>query len=156
VLEIGSGANPTLPPGEVGARGLRYTTNDLSAGELAKAGPAYETLLLDMATAGRGALPRGSFDLVFSRMVNEHIADGERYYRNIYDVLRPGGVTAHCFSTLYARPFVVNHLVPERVASRLLDAFAPRERPAGQVLGALCLGPRPQHADDRAILGSGL
>lgn len=128
VLEIGSGANPTLAPEEVTARGLHYTTNDLDAGELAKAGPAYETLLLDMATAGRGALPSASFDLVFSRMVNEHVADGERYYRNIYDALRPGGVTAHCFSTLYALPFVVNRLVPERLASRLLDVFNPRDR----------------------------
>ena len=128
VLEIGSGANPTLAPEEVEARGLSYTTNDIEAGELAKAGPAYETLLLDMATAGRAALPRAAFDLVFSRMVNEHVADGERYHRNIYDVLRPGGMTAHCFSTLYALPFLVNRLVPERVASRLLDVFNPRDR----------------------------
>ena len=128
VLEIGSGANPTLSPVEVERRGLRYTTNDRDATELAKAGPAYETLLLDMAAAGRPELPRGAFDLVFSRMVNEHVADGERYYRNILDVLRPGGVTAHCFSTLYALPFLVNRLVPEGLASRLLDIFNPRDR----------------------------
>jgi len=128
VLEIGSGANPTLSPADLEAGGLRYTTNDRSASELAKAGPAYETLLLDMATASPAALPREAFDLVFSRMVNEHVADGERYYRNIFDVLRPGGVTAHCFSTLYALPFVVNRLLPERLASRLLDTLRPRDR----------------------------
>ena len=50
MLEIGSGANPTLSPAEVSARGLRYTTNDVSAEELAKADPAYATLLLDMAS----------------------------------------------------------------------------------------------------------
>jgi SAM-dependent methyltransferase len=128
VLEIGSGANPTLAPDEVQSRGLRYTTNDRDAAELAKAGAPYETLLLDMATAARESLPRSAFDLVFSRMVNEHVCDGERYYRNIHDVLRPGGVTAHCFSTLYALPFVVNRLVPEDLASRLLDIFNPRDR----------------------------
>lgn len=128
VLEIGSGANPTLAPEDVRARGLRYTTNDLDAGELAKAGTAYDTLLLDMSSAARGALPLESFDLIFSRMVNEHVADGERYYRNIFDALRPGGVTAHCFSTLYALPFIVNRLVPEQVASHLLDFFNPRDR----------------------------
>jgi len=126
ILEIGAGANPTLSPAELEGRGLRYTTNDRSAGELAKAGPAYETLLLDMSTASRAALPALQFDLVFSRMVNEHVADGERYYRNVFDVLRPGGVTAHCFSTLYALPFVVNRLVPEGFGSRLLDVFNPR------------------------------
>jgi SAM-dependent methyltransferase len=128
VLEIGSGANPTLAPDEVASRDLHYTTNDRDAAELAKAGPAYETLMLDMENVDRRALPRDSFDLVFSRMVNEHVADGESYYRNIYDVLRPGGVTAHCFSTLYALPFFVNRLVPERLASRLLDIFNPRDR----------------------------
>ena len=128
LLEIGSGANPTLSPAEFDARTLRYTTNDRSADELAKAGSAYETLLLDMATATPEALPRAQFDLVFSRMVNEHVADGERYYRNIYEVLRPGGVTAHCFSTLYALPFVANRLLPEGLASRALDIFNPRDR----------------------------
>jgi SAM-dependent methyltransferase len=73
-------------------------------------------------------LPHGTFDLVFSRMVNEHVSDGQRYYRNIYNMLRPGGVTAHCFSTLYALPFLVNRLVPERLASCLLDVFNPRNR----------------------------
>ena len=129
MLEIGSGANPTLSPDELGAHpGLRYTTNDIDAGELEKAGPAYERLHLDMATARADALPREAYDLVFSRMVNEHVADGERYYRNIFDVLRPGGVTAHCFSTLYALPFVANRLLPENLTSRLLDLFNPRDR----------------------------
>ena len=129
VLEIGSGANPTLSPSELAHyEGLRYTTNDIDAGELAKAEPAYETLHLDMATAHADALPRAAYDLVFSRMVNEHVGDGERYYRNIFDVLRPGGVTAHCFSTLYALPFVANRLLPEHLTSRLLDLFNPRDR----------------------------
>ncbi len=128
VLEIGSGANPTLPAERLRGRALRYTTNDVLASELAKAGPAYDTLLLDLATAPPELLPRDAFDLVFSRMVNEHVADGERYHRNIFDVLRPGGVAAHCFSTLYALPFVANRLLPERLASRLLDLFNPRDR----------------------------
>ncbi|MEY2513746.1 MAG: hypothetical protein QOJ89_1104 [bacterium] len=129
LLEIGAGANPTLTPAQLDAYpGLRYTTNDVSASELAKAGPAYETLRLDMASASADALPREAFDLVFSRMVNEHVADGERYYRNIFDVLRPGGLTAHCFSTLYALPFVANRVLPERLTSRLLDLFSPRDR----------------------------
>jgi SAM-dependent methyltransferase len=130
VLEIGSGANPTLSPAQVRELGVRYTTNDRSAGELAKADPAYETLLLDVAAPSSFAgLPHEAFDLVFSRMVNEHVADGERYHRDIFATLRPGGVAAHCFSTLYALPFVVNRVVPEGLAGRLLDVFNPREDP---------------------------
>ncbi len=128
LLEIGSGANPTLAPAQFDAARLRYTTNDIDAGELAKAGSEYETLHMDMSTASAASLPREPFDLVFSRMVNEHVADGEQYYRNIFEVLRPGGVTAHCFSTLYALPFVANRLLPERLTGRLLDHFNPRDR----------------------------
>jgi len=128
VLEVGSGANPSLSPAEVDRRGLRYTTNDRLASELAKADPAYDTLLLDMATASPDELPRAAFDLVFSRMVNEHVVNGERYHRNIFHLLRPGGVTAHCFSTLYALPFVLNRLLPEQLTGRMLDVFNSRDR----------------------------
>ncbi len=128
ILEIGAGANPTLPPAVAGDAGASYTTNDVCAAELAKAGPGYRTLCADIATAAPGDLPRGSFDFVFSRMVNEHVVDGERYYRNIHGLLRPGGLSAHCFSTLYALPFVANRLLPEGVASRALDLVNPRDR----------------------------
>lgn len=128
ILEIGAGANPTLPPSYVDARQLSYTTNDMSPAELEKAGPSYETLCLDMAAVNPSTLPRQRYDFVFSRMVAEHVENGEAYYRNIWAALTPGGVTAHCFSTLYAGPFLVNHLLPESVSSRLLDASAPRDR----------------------------
>jgi SAM-dependent methyltransferase len=132
VLEIGSGANPTLAAAELPVLGIRYTTNDRSQSELAKADPAFATLRLDMAAAHPAELPREAFDLVFSRMVNEHVADGERYHRNIFAALRPGGVSAHCFSTLYALPFVVNRVLPERLAGRVLDLVNPREDPYRQ------------------------
>jgi hypothetical protein len=61
-------------------------------------------------------------------MVNEHIRDGERYYRNIHDMLSPGGITAHWFSTLYALPFLINRLLPDKVTDFLLDTFSPRNR----------------------------
>lgn len=156
VLEIGAGANPTLSPAELDAHGLRYTTNDVSATELAKADSAYETLLLDMATATPTTLPAEAFDLVFSRMVNEHVADGERYYQNIFDVLRPGGVTAHCFSTLYALPFVANRLFPERLASPVLDIVNPRDRYQHDKFPAhysWCRGPSMRMIDRLSRLG---
>lgn len=128
ILEIGAGANPTLPPSYVDASEVSYTTNDVSPAELEKAGPSYERLCLDMAAVNPATLPRQMYDFVFSRMVAEHVANGEAYYRNIWAALKPGGVTAHCFSTLYAAPFLVNHVLPEPVSSRLLDASAPRDR----------------------------
>jgi SAM-dependent methyltransferase len=128
VLEIGAGAHPTLSVDRVRALGVRYTTNDISQEELDKADPAYVRLCYDLSGAEPPARLRGAFDLVFSRMVNEHVKDGERYYRNIATILRPGGVTTHWFSTLYALPFVTNRLIPEWLGNRVLDALAPRDR----------------------------
>jgi SAM-dependent methyltransferase len=128
VLEIGSGANPTLSVESVRRLGLTYTTNDISEAELGKADSAYARLRHDFSETHPPLELHGSFDLVFSRMVNEHVRDGARYYRNIAAVLAPGGITTHWFSTLYALPFVGNRLMPEFVADRILDVLAPRDR----------------------------
>jgi 2-polyprenyl-3-methyl-5-hydroxy-6-metoxy-1,4-benzoquinol methylase len=67
------------------------------------------------------------FDLVFSRMVNEHVSDGRNYHANIHKLLKPGGLSAHCFSTLYCLPFAVNCFVPDSLSSFLLNFFRPRD-----------------------------
>ena len=128
ILEIGAGANPTLPIDFVHASQLDYTTNDISELELTKAHPGYHRLLLDLGCASLPQLVVGKYDFIFSRMVNEHVKNGERYYRNIHAMLEPGGITAHWFSTLYALPFLVNRLVPDQLSDKLLDTFAPRDR----------------------------
>src|SRR5205085_2378416 len=104
ILEIGSGANPTLLPEYVRSKGLAYVTSDLSCEELAKADSAFERLVIDMSAPGFDPALTGRFDLVCSRMVNEHIQDGRQYHRNIYQLLRPGGISVHCFSALGALP----------------------------------------------------
>ena len=128
VFEVGSGANPTLSNGDVRRYGLRYITSDRDPGELGKADPAFEARCVDLE---RGPIPgdlAGRCDLVFSRMVNEHIRDGRRYHANIYDMLSPGGVAVHAFSTLYTMPFLANYLMPSRVGNGVFNFFAPRDR----------------------------
>lgn len=128
ILEIGSGANPTLPVEYVREAPFTYTTNDISAEELSKADPAYETLQLDACQEGIPENVHGAYDLIYSRMVNEHVQNGKQYYENIFSMLKPGGVTAHCFSTLYALPFLVNWLMPEFVSERILAVMEPRDK----------------------------
>lgn len=128
VLEIGSGANPTLDAAAVRELGLEYTVNDVSAAELEKAPAGYERLVLDFSQDTPPVAMREAYDFVFSRMVNEHVADGSRYYANIREVLSPGGCTVHWFSTLYALPFLANRIVPEWLGEKLLDLFQPRDR----------------------------
>lgn len=128
VLEVGAGANPTLGAADVVARALRYTLNDVSEGELAKSGMEYHTLCQDFSARTIPKTLTSNFDFVFSRMVNEHVPDGETYHRNIFEVLRPGGIAVHLFSTLYTTPFLANRILPARISDQLLDAIAPRDR----------------------------
>lgn len=123
VCDVGGGANPVVPLEVVQARALDYTVLDISAAELAKAPAGYRTHLADIAGPALGEV--GPFDVVFSQMVAEHIADPEAFHRNVLALLRPGGVALHYFPTLYAPPFVVNRLLPDRLARMILRALRP-------------------------------
>jgi hypothetical protein len=129
ILEVGSGAHPALSVDVVREAPFSYTTNDVSETELGKANPAYQTLCLDICDGEIPAEVVGAYDLIFSRMVNEHVKDGRAYYRNIFTMLYPGGITAHCFSTLYSFPFLMNRIMPEFLSRRMLDIIA---GPGGQ------------------------
>jgi len=127
ILEVGSGANPTLSVDTVSSLNIRYTANDVSLEELSKADGVYDRWVSDLS---RDVIPEemhGKFDLIFSRMVNEHISDGRVYHANIHNLLKPNGIAAHCFSTLYALPFAANRLLPEALGGMLLNIFAPRD-----------------------------
>jgi SAM-dependent methyltransferase len=129
VLEVGGGRNPTIPPAEVARRGISYAVNDVFESELALADAAYEKLCFDMAEPLPPALAERCFDVIFSRMVNEHVADARAYYENIFQLLNPGGISVHMYATLFALPFVVNRLIPEQLADRILPVVLGGEEP---------------------------
>jgi SAM-dependent methyltransferase len=125
VLEVGGGRSPTLDAEEVRAWGIEYAVNDIDQSELALVDPAYATLCFDMSASLPEEVSNRRFDLIFSRMVNEHVPDGAAYYENIFRLLNPGGLSVHLFATLYTLPTLVNRLVPETISARLRDvAFA--------------------------------
>jgi 2-polyprenyl-3-methyl-5-hydroxy-6-metoxy-1,4-benzoquinol methylase len=128
VLEIGSGANPTLKPEDVLSRCISYVTSDVDAEEMEKADATFERLVLDLSSDGVSPSLVGRFDCVFSRMVGEHVTDGELFHKNIHTLLRPGGISVHCLSTLWCLPFAANRLLPEFLSDYLLMLFLPRDR----------------------------
>ncbi len=123
VIEIGGGANPSFPPEEVRALDLDYTLLDISQAELDKAPPGYKTVCADIASPELQL--NGEHDFAFSHMLAEHVRDGETFHRNVWRLLRPGGYALHFFPTLWAPPFVVNRMLPERAADRLLRWISP-------------------------------
>ena len=128
ILEVGAGANPTLGQTYVRDRGISCITSDLEPEELEKSDSPFERLVLDLSSDGIRPDLVGRFDCVFSRMVGEHVHDGHRFHSNIYNLLMPGGISAHCMSTLWSLPFAANMVLPEFISHRLLNSFSPRDR----------------------------
>jgi SAM-dependent methyltransferase len=130
VCEVGGGANPLLTPGEIADLGLNYVVVDISPEELAKADPAHTTIIADIAGAEPPVL--SAFGLVFSQMLAEHLRDGAAFHRNVFRMLKPGGLAFHLYPTLYSLPRVINRLAPERLATSLLAHFNPDRDLTGQ------------------------
>lgn len=133
VLEVGGGRFPYLTREEIERLGIEYTANDISARELSLAPKWVHRAHFDVQTSDRERilLHANSFDFVFSKMVMEHVENFERAYRNIYDILKPGGVSLAFHPVLYAAPFVINRLIPERLSARLLKALFPHRTDDG-------------------------
>ncbi len=67
-------------------------------------------------------------DLLVTRSVLEHLYNNEEFLREAYRVLKPGGSMAHVFPCRYAPFALVNRLLPNAVAQRLLYYFFPQWR----------------------------
>lgn len=126
LLEIGGGRDPLFKADELSSLGIEMTINDISQTELDVLPSGYHTACFDVAgDISAVAHLRGHFDLAFSRMVFEHVADGRRAWANLYEMLAPGGVALAFIPTLYALPFVINRLLPDDVAARIVKLIYP-------------------------------
>src|SRR5688572_11584362 len=144
ICDVGGGANPVLSWHFVSENQLDCTLLDISGEELEKAPKGYRKLIQDIEAEENDL--KEQFDMVITKMMAEHLKNGELFHKNIFTMLRPGGVAVHYFPTLYALPFLVNKLIPEWLSSLLLDVFRPRDR---YQLGKFpayyswCYGPTP-------------
>ncbi len=144
ICDVGGGANPVLSRQFLTDNQLDCTVLDISGAELEKAPKEYKTLIRDI--EAEDFVPTEQFDLVVTKMMAEHVRNGSLFHKNTFSMLKPGGIAVHYFPTLYALPFLVNRLIPERLSSLLLDLFSPRDR---YQLGKFpayyswCYGPTP-------------
>jgi len=123
ILELGAGRFPSFWISEMPKTIGSYTVNDISEEELSRLPEGYEKACFDV--SGDAANFRDTYDVVFSRFLAEHVPDGEAMHRNVFSVLRKGGTAFHLIPTLYAFPFVINKLLPERLTAKLLSVFSP-------------------------------
>jgi SAM-dependent methyltransferase len=124
LLELGGGRWPSFRMSELPGNLRSYTVNDISEDELSLVPPEYNKACFDV--SGDASAFEGRYDVVFSRFLAEHVPNGYAMHRNIHQVLKPGGTAFHLIPTLYAFPFVINRLLPERAGQAVLKAFSPR------------------------------
>ena len=133
ILDVGAGRSPTIPP-ERRPAGIEYVGLDISAAELAMAGPgAYdETWVADITEH----LPEldDRFDLILSWQVLEHVKPLSVAFENLRRYLRPGGAFVGQFSGQLSYFALINRLIPHRLTAMLVDRFT--ERDAGAVFPA--------------------
>jgi SAM-dependent methyltransferase len=121
LLEIGGGRAPMFDLPELSRMEVALTVNDISAPELARLPAGYLTACFNVAGELPPEIKRSTYDLAFSRMVFEHVEDGRQAWRNLHAVLAPGGVAIAFIPTLFAFPFVINWLIPDRIAKRIAE-----------------------------------
>lgn len=131
VCEIGGGANPALPRDFVERNRLEYVIIDISAEELDKAPKEYRTRVMDVTQPILSE--EGVYDFVFSKMLAKHVKDGATFHRNIHQLLRKNGLAFHFFPTLYAPPYVLNLLLPERLTYRMLNLIQSGREKSGRL-----------------------
>jgi SAM-dependent methyltransferase len=124
ILELGAGRWPSFKIAEMPRTVKSYTVNDISPDELALLPAGYDKACFDV--SGDASNFSDTYDVVFSRFLAEHVRDGVAMHRNVFRVLKGGGVAFHLIPTLYALPFVLNKLAPERLTTPLLKWLSPR------------------------------
>lgn len=125
ILELGGGRSPALPLESLPDTVRKYTVNDISEDELAQAPDGYERACFDV--CGDVSEFEGRYDIIFSKMLAEHVPDGERMHKNVLSLLKPGGTAFHFMPTLYASPFIINRLLPDAIGQRILTALFKRQ-----------------------------
>jgi 2-polyprenyl-3-methyl-5-hydroxy-6-metoxy-1,4-benzoquinol methylase len=155
VCDIGGGAHPFLSMEEILADDLLYTLLDRSSDELVKAPAEICKVICDIAgelntakdwKSGDRVVLREQFEVIFSVMLAEHIADPLAFHKNVREMLVDGGSAIHLFPTLYTVPFLVNKFLPERITlllNRILSPAARQTRDKFPAYYRWCRGPLP-------------
>jgi len=123
VVDIGGGRGAPF------ARHRRNPQDALIVGIDILPAPLAENRSIDLRVAADASrsipLKDASVDVVATRSVLEHLSGSGAIFGEIHRVLRPGGVCLHVFPTGYAPFALINRLLPNALARRLLHTLFP-------------------------------
>jgi SAM-dependent methyltransferase len=124
VLDIGGGKECPFLPYVVSPSSHLVVALDISETELRRNRRLDRKIVADAAKHGL-PLRDGSFDVVLSRSVVEHIRDNAAFFANCAQALCPGGVMFHAFPGRYAPFSLMNQALPNGLARRLVGFLHP-------------------------------
>ncbi|MFC3103231.1 methyltransferase [Salinisphaera aquimarina] len=127
LLEVGAGRSPLFSSAELNDYEIDYFANDISESELERAGSEFRKECFDVC----GEIPENNlnkYDVICANMVQEHVPDGGRFYRNLLRMLKPSGISISFHPVLFAPPFVVNKIWPERLSAIILSSVVDANR----------------------------
>ena len=125
ILDIGGGKDCPFLPYVNEPRTHLIVALDYSEKELRRNRHIDQKIVADAAAHGFPFRDR-SVDLIVSRSVLEHLEDNAVFFENCAHVLRPGGVLIHTFACKFAPFSLINQLLPNRLARRLIAYFHPQ------------------------------
>lgn len=135
VGDVGGGRMPRIGHEFITSRDLAYHLFDISQAELDLADKRYVKVCMDIACKDEDFVATGlmgKFDLIYSHMLLEHVSDPMQAHRNMFRMLRPGGLSVHMFPSRNNLPLFVNGLIPESVSYGLLKLLQPHRDTAGE------------------------
>jgi len=124
ILDIGGGKEcPFLPHLERPEQCL-IVALDISESELRRNQDVRNRVAADASAPSLPFAPT-TVDVIASRSVVEHVHDVAKFFGNCAELLRPGGYAVHTFPCKYSPFALLNRILPNRVAQRLLYFFYP-------------------------------
>ncbi len=119
ILDVGAGRQPVLPPAQRPPR-CRYSGLDMSKNELARAqSGSYDDFVVSDISVSNPSL-HGTFDLIISWQVLEHVKPLADAFVNMRAYLQPGGHLVAFFSGAFSVFGLVNRVLPDRVGRPLV------------------------------------
>jgi SAM-dependent methyltransferase len=118
VVDVGAGKVWHFPDYYKKWYGIHLIGIDIDAAEMTDNTMLDEKIVADVVQSI--PVEPGSTDLIMIRSGLEHFSDNERFLRNAFTSLRPGGFMVAFFPNRYAPFAILNRLLPQRVAKRVL------------------------------------
>lgn len=122
ILDVGSGSLPFLAPEDL-PEGAHYAGTDISGDELAKAPRGWYHASYVSDVTRRSDELVGSYDLVISNQVLEHVKPLDAAMENMRAYLAPGGTMVAKFSGTFSIFGLINRMVPHKLAVWGLHRF---------------------------------